>query len=47
VRTTAPASVTLVSPDASGDTSIPFTYVNGVVQVTVPQLTAYVAVVAK
>jgi hypothetical protein len=43
----APTTVTLVSPDASGDTSVPFTYANGQVQVTVPQLVAYVAVVAQ
>jgi hypothetical protein len=43
----APATVTLVSPDASADTSVPFTYANGTVQVTVPQLVAYTAVVAK
>jgi hypothetical protein len=43
----APTTVTLVSPDASGDTSVPFTYANGAVQVTVPQLVAYTAVVAK
>jgi hypothetical protein len=43
----APATVTLVSPDAAADTSVPFTYTNGMVQVTVPQLTAYVALVAQ
>jgi len=43
----APTTVTLVSPDASGDTSIPFTYANGQVQVTVPQLVSYVALVTK
>jgi hypothetical protein len=43
----APTTVTLVSPDASGDTSIPFTYANGQVQVMVPQLVAYVALVAQ
>jgi hypothetical protein len=43
----APTTVTLVSPDATADTSIPFTYANGVVQMTVPQLVAYVALVAK
>ncbi len=42
-----PTTVTLVSPDASGDTSVPFTYANGQVQVTVPQLVAYVALVAQ
>jgi hypothetical protein len=45
--TNAPATVTLVSPDAAGDASIPFTYSNGKVQVTVPQLVAYVALVAQ
>jgi hypothetical protein len=44
---TAPMTVTLVSPDASADTSVPFTYANGAVQVTVPQVVAYTAVVAK
>jgi len=44
---TAPATVTMVSPDISSDISIPFTYANGKVQVTVPQLVAYVALVAK
>jgi hypothetical protein len=43
----APATVTMVSPDASGDTSIPFTYTNGQVQVSVPQLVTYVALVAQ
>jgi hypothetical protein len=43
----APTTVTLVSADASTDQSVPFTYVNGMVQVTVPQLVAYTAVVAK
>jgi hypothetical protein len=42
----APASVTLVSPDYAGDTSVPFTYTGGQVQVTVPRLVSYVAVVA-
>jgi hypothetical protein len=44
---TAPTTVTLVSPDASADTAVPFTYSNGLVKVTVPQLVAYVAVVAQ
>ncbi|MGA2651302.1 MAG: hypothetical protein ABSF28_12295 [Terracidiphilus sp.] len=44
---TAPATVTLVSPDNSADTNVSFTYGNGQVQVTVPQLTAYVALVAQ
>jgi hypothetical protein len=43
----APATVTLVSPDASGDVSLPFTYGNGKVQVTVPLLVAYAALVAQ
>lgn len=43
----APASVTLVSPDYSADTPVPFTYSGGQVQVTVPQLISYVAVVAE
>jgi hypothetical protein len=43
----APTTVTLVSPDAAGDTSIPFTYANGQVRVTVPQLVAYAALVAQ
>jgi hypothetical protein len=42
-----PASVKLVSPDYSADTPVSFSYANGQVQVTVPQLDAYVAVVAK
>lgn len=43
----APSTVTLVSPDYSADTPVPFTYSGGYVQVTVPQLIAYVAVVAQ
>jgi len=43
----APTTVTLVSPDASADATVPFTYANGMVQVTVPQLVAYTAVVAQ
>jgi len=43
----APTSVTLVSPDYSADTPVPFTYVVGQVQVTVPRLVSYVAVVAR
>jgi len=42
----APASVTLVSPDSSADTTIPFIYSGGQVQVTIPQLVSYAAVVA-
>jgi len=44
---TAPTTVTLVSPDSSGDATIPFTYRNGQVQVTIPQLIAYAALVAQ
>jgi hypothetical protein len=43
----APTTITLVSPDSAGDASIPFTYANGQVQVTLPQLVAYVALVAQ
>jgi hypothetical protein len=42
----APATVTLVSPDYSADTAAAFTYSGGQVQVTVPQLVSYVAVVS-
>jgi hypothetical protein len=42
----APASVTLVSPDSSADTTIPFTYGGGQVRVTIPQLISYAAIVA-
>ena len=42
-----PSTVTLISPDASSDTPVPFTYANGSIQVTVPQLVAYTAVVVK
>jgi hypothetical protein len=42
----APRSVTLVSPDYGGDTPVVFTYSGGRVQVTVPKLVAYVAVVS-
>jgi hypothetical protein len=42
----APATVTLASPDYSADMPVSFTYSAGQVQVTVPQLIAYVAVVA-
>ena len=44
---TSPTTVTLVSPDAKGDMEVPFTYANRQVQVTVPQLVAYTAVVAQ
>ena len=43
----APTSVTLVSPDYSADTPVPFTYLGGQVQATVPQLISYVAVVVQ
>lgn len=43
----APSSVTLVSPDYAADTPVKFTYSNGTVQVTVPQLVASVSIVAK
>jgi len=43
---TAPASVTLVSPDYASDMPVSFTYGGGMVQVTIPQLISYVAVVA-
>jgi hypothetical protein len=43
----APKTVTLVSPDYSADMPVGFTYSGGQVQVTVPQLIAYVAVVAQ
>jgi len=42
----APRSVTLVSPDYRADTPVAFTYSGGQVQVTVPKLVAYVAVVS-
>jgi hypothetical protein len=42
----APASVTLVSPDYSADIPVPFIYSGGQVQVTIPQLISYAAVVA-
>jgi hypothetical protein len=42
-----PSSVTLVSPDFSHDTAAAFTYSGGQVQVTVPQLVSYVAVVVE
>ena len=41
----APTSVTLVSPDYDADMPV-FTYSGGQVQVTVPKLAAYVAVVS-
>ena len=42
-----PTTVTLVSPDNSQDTAAAFTYSGGQVQVTIPQLVSYVAVVAE
>ncbi|HEX4005867.1 MAG TPA: hypothetical protein VHX60_06810 [Acidobacteriaceae bacterium] len=42
-----PSTITLVSPDASADTKIAFTWSNGELQVTVPQLIAYTSIVAK
>jgi hypothetical protein len=42
----APRSVTLVSPDYRADTPVEFTYSGGQVQVTVPKLVAYIAVVS-
>jgi len=39
--------VTLVSPDLTADTPVAFTYSGGQVQVTVPTLVAYTAVVAQ
>ena len=41
-----PASVTLASPDFAADQTAAFTYVGGQVQVTVPQLVSYVAILA-
>jgi hypothetical protein len=41
-----PASVTLASPDFSSDQAAAFTYTGGQVQVTVPQLVSYVAILA-
>ncbi len=43
----APAKVTLISPDLPSDAPVPFTYRDGQVQVTVPKLVSYVAVVAQ
>jgi len=42
----APRSLTIVSPDYGADTPVTFTYSGGQVQVTVPKLVAYVAVVS-
>jgi len=42
----APKSVTLVSPDYALDMPVPFSYSEGQVQVTVPRLVSYVAVVS-
>jgi hypothetical protein len=44
--TKAPRSMTLVSPDYGTDTPVAFTYSGGQVQLTVPKLKAYVAVVS-
>jgi hypothetical protein len=41
-----PSGVTLASPDFASDQQAAFTYAGGQVQVTVPQLVSYVAVVA-
>jgi hypothetical protein len=41
-----PSSVTLASPDIPSDQTAAFTYAGGQVQVTVPQLLSYVAVLA-
>jgi len=38
--------VTLVSPDYGADTPVAFTYSGGQVQIIVPKLVAYVAVVS-
>jgi hypothetical protein len=43
----APSTVTLVSPDYSADTPAAFTYSAGQLQLTIPKLQAYVAVVAQ
>jgi len=43
----APAQVILVSPDLAADSPVPFAYRDGHVQVTVPKLVSYVAVVAQ
>jgi hypothetical protein len=42
-----PAKVILVSPDLTADTAVPFTYSDGQVQVTVPSLVTYTAIVAE
>jgi len=42
-----PTAVTLVSPDLSADTPIPFTFTDGLVRVTVPKLVSYAAVVTQ
>lgn len=41
----APSSVTLVSPELTGSTSLPFSYAGGQVSVTVPSLIAYDVVI--
>jgi hypothetical protein len=43
----APLSVTLVLPDYAEDMPVTFAYVGGQVQVTIPQLISYLAVVAQ
>jgi hypothetical protein len=43
----APGSVTLVSPDYAADMTVAFTYSGGQVQVVVPKLVSYAAVVAR
>jgi hypothetical protein len=42
-----PSAMTLVSPDFARDQPVAFTYADGQVQVTVPQLVSYVAVHAR
>jgi hypothetical protein len=41
----APTGVAVASPDAAGDTTIPFTYAGGMVSVTLPTLEAYSVVI--
>lgn len=43
----APTTVTLISPDLASDTAAAFTFANGTLQVAVPRVDAYVAVVAR
>ena len=42
-----PSKLILVSPDLPEDTPVPFAYRDGLVQVTVPNLVSYVAIVAQ